>query len=122
MRWLVDNALSPALARGLEEHGHDAIHVRDYGMQKSDDRSIFDGAFLEDRIIISADTDFGTFLAAWLHSKPSFVLLRKIGQRRPEQQLRLILDNLKELIEPLNPGSIVVIDEAHLRIRKLPLF
>jgi len=37
MRCLVDNALSPVLASLLEQAGHDALHVRAIGMQRSDD-------------------------------------------------------------------------------------
>lgn len=33
MKSLIDNALSPVLAKQLEEAGHDAAHVRDYNMQ-----------------------------------------------------------------------------------------
>jgi predicted nuclease of predicted toxin-antitoxin system len=41
VRFLIDNALSPTLAERLKEDGHDAAHVRDYGMQAADDEQIF---------------------------------------------------------------------------------
>jgi len=44
VRFLVDNALSPVFARELKQSGHDAVHVRDYGLQASSDQEILERA------------------------------------------------------------------------------
>ena len=63
MKFLIDNALSPALAALLQQAGHDAIQFRSIGLQRADDDVIVDRAAAERRILVSADADFGTLLA-----------------------------------------------------------
>ena len=79
--FLVDNALSPRLAEGLREAGHDALHVRELGLQSASDRTLFELASRERRILVSEDTDFGTLLVLWESANHSVILFRHMPNR-----------------------------------------
>ena len=121
MKFLVDNALSPDLAEALRRAGHDATHVREYRMQASPDPLVFERAASEDRIMVSADTDFAALLAVRNQTKPSLILFRGASLRRPEVQAKVLLEQLPRLITDLARGCVVVIQENRIRVRALPI-
>jgi predicted nuclease of predicted toxin-antitoxin system len=121
LKFLIDNALSHEVAALLNNGGHDAKHVRDWHMESAEDSAVLELAAHEDRILISADTDFGTLLSLRQETKPSVILLRRPSQRRPTLQAALLLANIGAIQEELQKGCIVVIDDQRLRIRSLPI-
>ncbi len=121
MRFLVDNALSPALAVLLTDAGHDAVHVRSLGLQHAQDIDIFDRAAADDRVLVSADTDFGTLLATRSALKPSIILFRGPGSRKPDVLARSLLSNLSQFSEALERRSIVTLEPSRIRVRALPI-
>ena len=104
----------------LTEGGHDAVHVIDLDLHGAPDDAIMRAAVDGDRVLISADTDFGELLAATADRFPSVVLLRRHGHE-PAEQARAIAAAVELASDDISSGAIVVVTDSRVRIRRLPI-
>jgi predicted nuclease of predicted toxin-antitoxin system len=85
VKLLIDESLQQDLARILTEASHDAMHVADLGLGGVTDHEVLARAGREARILVTADTDFGTLLALTGAPGPSIILLRRPGRRATDR-------------------------------------
>ena len=121
MRLLVDENLSPRVARLLRDAGHDAAHVVEVGLGNTDDPLILGAAADDARTIVTADTDFGGLLAARGTSSPSAVMLRSSDHLTPDEQARLVSAVLTRVGDELEDGAIASVTSERIRLRSLPI-
>jgi predicted nuclease of predicted toxin-antitoxin system len=121
VRFLIDNNLSPVLAEILPAAGHDVVHLREIGLQAATDDVVLARARTEERVLVSADTDFGTLLARSGAKSPSVLLMRRLVGRRAAEQAATILANLPATSADLEDGAVVVLTDEWVRIRRLPM-
>jgi predicted nuclease of predicted toxin-antitoxin system len=119
VKFLVDECLTPDVARFLTAAGHDAIHVRDLDLLGRPDPIVMSAAIEAKRVVISADTDFGEPLAKGGGNLPSVILLRR--RHDPADQASAILAAMPDIEESLDLGAVVVITGDRVRIRSLPI-
>lgn len=64
MKFVIDENLPPRLAAWLEERGHDAVHVLQLELGGRPDHEIVALAVLQNRIIVTRDTDYDPIIRA----------------------------------------------------------
>jgi predicted nuclease of predicted toxin-antitoxin system len=99
----------------------DAVHVRDYGLQSAEDLVILERACIEERVVVSTDSDFAMLLALSRRSKPSFILFREADIVRAQDYASRILECLPLLEQELNTGCAVTFRRGRFRVRSLPI-
>jgi predicted nuclease of predicted toxin-antitoxin system len=120
VKFLVDECLSVRVVALLVAAGHDAVHVVDCELAGEPDERVLARAVQDERVLLSADTDFGEILARTRSQIPSVVLFRR-ADRSAASLASVLLANLDTVAEELEKGAFVVITDDRLRIRTLPL-
>lgn len=120
MRFLLDECLPARMAGLLRAAGHDCMHVYDLGLGGQPDEEVMALADREERILLSADTDFGELLANAPVLAPSVILLRRTD-KKAESLTSVVLANLGQITDDLTAGALIVISDTRIRARRLPI-
>ncbi len=104
----------------LRERGHDAVHLRDKGLQRLPDEEIIAQAANEKRIVLTFDLDFAELAFNSRLAFPS-VLIYRLSDQRPHRQIERLMAALLVAGSALELGAIVVVDDSRVRIRQLPV-
>ena len=75
---------------------------------------------MENRVVVSADSDFGMLLAVSRRAKPSFILFREADWIHAQDYVGPILDNLALFEAELEAGCVLTFRRGRIRVRSLP--
>lgn len=120
MRFLADMGVSQRVVTWLHEQGHDAIYLRDEGLQRLVNGDIFTKAFRESRIILTWGLDFTEIVALSKTSTVSAVVFCLMNTRTDHVIARLARV-LAVSAQDLQEGAIIAVEEGRHRVRLLPL-
>lgn len=120
MKALLDMPVTPHLRTVLEARGHEGVHAAAFGMERAPDRERRATARREDRVVITADTDFPRLLALSMASGPGVILFR--GGSYSDDQMCALLRRVLDAVPPERlMHSICVVDQKGIRVRELPI-
>jgi predicted nuclease of predicted toxin-antitoxin system len=120
MRFLIDMPVSPRIAVWLNEQEHDAVHAAEIGLGQATDHELLDRAIRDDRIIVTADTDFPQLLALARARTPGIILFRR-GDYSAAEMIELLHRVLQTASGEDLALSICVVDHQRVRYRRLPI-
>ena len=106
MKFVIDHQLPPALARFLEDQGHIARHVRELGLNSSDDFTIWRHATANNMVVVSKDEDF--FFFASSPRAAARLLWVRMGNCRTGFLLERFRVRLPQIISSFEAGSDIV--------------
>jgi predicted nuclease of predicted toxin-antitoxin system len=120
LKILIDACVDVRLAHWLREQGHDARHLRDEGLQKLPNGTIFAKAIAEGRVVITHDLDFSEIAALTRGHKASVIVFRLHNPRIARLTERLVTV-LPDCAPALQDGAVVIVEDSRHRVRSLPI-
>jgi len=120
MRFLLNMNVPRELGRRLAASGHSWRHVADIGMAEAPDVAIVEEARANGEVIVTHDLDYGQLLAFSRKASPSVIVLR-VRNTQAHNLAARVLAAWPEAERPLREGAVLVLEDASMRIRRLPI-
>ncbi len=120
MRFLADMGISRHVVEWLKNADHNAIHLREQGLQTLRDPFVLKKARDEDRILLTMDLDFGYLLAQSGWQAPSTIIFR-LDDETAESVIPRLEEAMNTCGEALQAGAILAIRQDSIRVRRLPI-
>ena len=120
MKLLLDQGVRYRVAAELGRRGLDAVHTRDLGLAQAADEDIMARARLEERVVVTLDSDFGMLLAIQGAVTPSVIQVREHNPS-VDTTVSVVLQVVATLGPQLNQGAMVSAMLGRARYRLLPM-
>ncbi len=120
MRFLLNMNVPRELGRRLTALGHESRHVGDIGMAQTSDAAILEEAGRNSEVIVTHDLDYGRLLSFSGRPLPSVIIFR-LRNVHPNNLVSRLVGGLTGLEKLLLGGAIVILEDAALRVRRLPV-
>jgi predicted nuclease of predicted toxin-antitoxin system len=120
MKFLLNMNMPRELGRRLATEGHEWRYVREIAMARASDAEILAEARKHRDVVVTHDLDYGHLLAFSGEPEPSVIIFR-VRHTHPDILCKRLVSAWGEIEKPLLEGAIVMIEDAALRIRRLPV-
>jgi predicted nuclease of predicted toxin-antitoxin system len=120
LRFLADAGISKRIVEWLRTQAHDAMHLREQGLQRLPDREVFAKASAERRVVLTFDLDYGEIVALSPSPAASVILFRLHDTSTPH-----VIERLEAVLKVSSPqleqgGVVVAVEETRHRVRAFP--
>lgn len=115
MRFLADENLPRDIVEALRGAGHDVAWIRADSPER-DDEQVLERARTEQRVLVTADTDFGEIIFRLRQSPSGVILLRLSGT--PQDQAELVSAVIPTRDDWIDRFTVVT--DRRVRVRPLP--
>lgn len=115
MELLIDECLGPTVARWLKGEGHDVVSIFD-AARGMDDAQIFAWAVREDRVLVTADKDFGD-LVFRDHRDHRGVILLRLDDMTSANVIRVLSELFAQHGDQID-HHFVVVTETGVRVNR----
>lgn len=120
MRFLADMGVSMRVVEWLRNSGHDAVHLRDEGLQRLSNGGIFEKAAAERRVVLTFDLDFCE-IAALSPGRMTSVISFRLRNTRSANQIARLDAVLIASSRSIEDGCVVSVEDGRHRVRMLPI-